>query len=224
MSGGRLGVRDPIADYVRRWGVREDPVLERCRQETASDPRRGMQIEPEQGALMQTLILALRPRLAVEVGVFTGYSSTATATAMQRVHGEAARLYACDVSEAFVERARAYWRAAGVEDVIEARLGPAAETLTALLGEGLAGKVDFMFIDADKPNYHAYYQLGLDLLRPGGLMLIDNMLWSGLVADPQDVTPETQALRDLAKVIHADERVDMTLATVGDGLSVIAKR
>ncbi|HEY9218509.1 MAG TPA: class I SAM-dependent methyltransferase [Phenylobacterium sp.] len=224
MSGGGLGVRDPIVAYVRQWGVREHPVLARCRQETASDPRRGMQIDPEQGALMQTLVQAVRPRRALEVGVFTGYSSTATALAMKRLHGAGARLTACDVSQEFVDRARVYWRAAEVEDVIEARIGPAADSLRALVQQGQADSFDLMFIDADKPSYETYYELGLTLLRSGGLMLIDNMLWRGRVADLQDTSPDTAALRDLAQRIHADERVDMTLATIGDGVSFVVKR
>lgn len=224
MSGGGLGIRGPIIDYVQRWGVREHPVLARCREETASDPRHGMQIDPEQGALMQTLVHALRPRRALEVGVFTGYSSTATALAMKRLHGVEARLTACDVSDEFVDRARVYWRAAEVEDVIETRIGPAADSLRALIDEGRAGGFDLMFIDADKPSYGTYYELGLTLLRGGGLMLIDNMLWSGQVADPQDTSPDTAALRALAQRLHADDRVDMTLATVGDGVSFVVKR
>jgi len=224
MSGGGLGVRAPIADYVRRWGVREHPALARCRAETASDPRRGMQIDPEQGALMQTLVRATGARRALEVGVFTGYSSTAVTLAMKAGQGDAARLVACDVSDEFVGRARSYWREAGVDELIETRIGPAADSLQALLVEGRAGSFDLMFIDADKPSYGTYYELGLSLLRPGGLMLIDNMLWRGQVADDADSSPDTSALRALAQRIHGDERVDMTLATVGDGVSFVVKR
>lgn len=183
-----------------------------------------MQISPEQGALMQVLARATNARVAVEVGVFTGYSSTATALALKAGHGDAARLYACDISEEFVGRARRTWRAAGVEDVIETRIGPAADSLTRLLEEGLRGSVDFAFIDADKTGYDAYYELCLQLLRPGGLMLIDNMLWDGKVADPAVTDADTAALRSLAEKIARDERVDMTLATIGDGLSVVVKR
>jgi len=224
MSGGGLGVRAPIVEYVRKWGVREEKVLRRCREETEDHPRRGMQIDPEQGALMQTLVLATRARRALEVGVFTGYSSTAVALAMKQVHGDDASLVACELSPEFAERASTYWRAAGVDHLIDVRVGPAAETLRALVEGGAAGEFDLMFIDADKPSYETYYELGLTLLRAGGLMLIDNMLWRGQVASSEDASEATSALRHLAQRIHADERVDMTLATVGDGVSLVVKR
>jgi caffeoyl-CoA O-methyltransferase len=173
---------------------------------------------------MQVLATAVRARRALEVGVFTGYSSTAVALAMKAVHGEDAELTALDVSGAFVERARGYWREAGVEELINVRVAPAAESLRALIDEGGAGHYDLMFIDADKTGYDAYYELGLELLRPGGLILIDNMLWGGQVADTGDSSIETEALRALARKIHADERVEMTLAGLGDGLSIVVKR
>jgi len=224
MSGGGLGVRSPIVEYVRKWGVREEDALRRCREETEDHPRRGMQIDPEQGALMQTLVLATRARLALEVGVFTGYSSTAVALAMKRMHGDDAKLVACELSPEFAERASTYWRAAEVDHLIDVRVGPAADTLRALVDHGAAGDFDLMFIDADKPSYETYYELGLTLLRSGGLMLIDNMLWRGQVANSEDASEATSALRHLAQRIHADERVDMTLATVGDGVSLVVKR
>jgi caffeoyl-CoA O-methyltransferase len=219
-----IGVSEQVRTYIQTWGVREDPVLARCRKETMADPRHGMQIAPEQGAFMQVLAKAIRARRALEVGVFTGYSSTAVAMAMKAMHGSAAELVACDISADFVERARAYWRAAGVEALIKTRIGPAAESLAELVGEGESGGFDMMFIDADKVGYDRYYELGLALLRSGGMLLIDNMLWSGAVAEDGHTTPDTVALRTLAKRIHADERVDMTLATIGDGLSIIVKR
>jgi caffeoyl-CoA O-methyltransferase len=219
-----LGVSEPVRAYIQAWGVREVEALARCREETRTDPRHGMQIAPEQGALMQVLAKAIGARRALEVGVFTGYSSTAVALALKAMHGERAELTACDISVEFVERARTTWRAAGVEDVIEVRIGPAAESLSKLLEEGRSASYDLMFIDADKTGYDRYYDLSLSLLRQGGLMLIDNMLWSGAVADQGDTSADTVALRALARKIHDDERVDMTLATVGDGLSVVVKR
>jgi caffeoyl-CoA O-methyltransferase len=158
------------------------------------------------------------------VGVFTGYSGMAVALAMQAVHGEDCRLVACDISETYVAKARGYWREAGVDQLIETRIGPAADSLRTLLAEGNGDSFDLMFIDADKTGYDAYYELGLQLLRPRGLMLIDNMLWGGAVADPSERDADTEALRALARKIHDDPRVDMTLATVGDGLSVVVKR
>ncbi|MGH6986274.1 MAG: O-methyltransferase [Caulobacteraceae bacterium] len=223
-TSAAIGIPEKIRRYVERWGVRPNEILARCRAETASDPRAGMQIEADQGALMQVLARAIGARRALEVGVFTGYSSTAVALALKEMHGNQAQLVACDLSEEFVSRARAYWRSAGVEDVIEVRLGSGETSLRSLIDEGRSGSFDFMFIDADKPSYDAYYEAGLVLLRAGGLMLIDNMLWSGQVADSTDVSESTSALRGLAAKIHADERVEMTLATIGDGLSIVVKR
>jgi O-methyltransferase len=219
-----MGLSPEVLDYLQTWGVNEHPVLARCRAETASDPRAGMQISPEQGALMQVLATAIRARRALEVGVFTGYSSTATALALKAMHGADAELVACDLSGALIDRAAAYWREAGVAEIVTPRVGPGADTLRALLDEGLHGHFDLMFIDADKTGYDAYYELGLELLRPGGLMLIDNMLWSGAVADPTNTSADTVALRALAAKIHADPRVESTLASIGDGLSVIVRK
>ncbi len=219
-----MGLTENVKTYVQHWGVREHPALARCRADTVGDARAVMQISPEQGALMQVLARAIAARHALEVGVFTGYSSTAVAVAMKAMHGSGAELVACDLSQEFVNRARTYWRDAGVDDIVTTRIGPAAQSLEGLIDEGRAGDFDLMFIDADKTGYDAYYELGLRLLRPGGLMLIDNMLWSGAVADPSETSADTVALRALAAKIHADDRVDMTLATVGDGLSVVVKR
>lgn len=215
-----------IIDYVRRVGVREHPSLATCRADTYRDlgDWAGMQIDPEQGAVMHTLARATRAKIAVEIGVFTGYSSTAVALALKANHGGEAKLYACDISEDFVARARRVWAAAGVSDVIESRIGPASDSLRGLIAEGLKGQVDLAFIDADKTGYDAYYELVLDLLRPGGLLLIDNMLWDGRVADPDITDADTSALRALGLKIARDERVDMTLATIGDGLSMVVKR
>lgn len=216
-------VSDAVLTYVQRHGTRETPTLVLCREETQAMARGGMQVSPEQGAFMQAMTLLTRARRAVEVGVFTGYSSLAVATTMKELHGPAAKLIACDISEEFTRKARSYWRDADVDDIIELRLGPAVETLERLATDG-AGTFDLAFIDADKTSYGAYYELCLRLLRRGGLMLIDNMLWGGDVADPTETDPETVALRELAAVIHADQRVTMTLATIGDGLSVVVKR
>lgn len=222
--GHSFGFSEPVEAYVRRWGAAEHPALARCRAATAADPRAMMQISLEQGAFMQVMASAIRARRALEVGVFTGYSSTAVALALKAMHGEDAELVACDISDGFVERARRTWRDADVEDVVSARIGPAADSLRALLDEGAAGRFDMMFIDADKTSYGVYYDLGLELLRPGGLMLVDNMLWSGKVADESDQSADTVALRALAARIHGDERVVSTLAGIGDGLTIAVKR
>lgn len=217
-------VSDEVRAYVQAWGVREHPVLQRCQRETQAGELPSMQISPEQGAFMQTMALAIGARRALEVGVFTGYSAMAVALAMQSMHGDQARIVACDISQDYVDKARGYWREAGVDGLIETRIGPAADSLDRLVEEGQAGAFDLMFIDADKPGYDAYYELGLQLLRPRGLMLIDNMLWGGDVADPAETSESTVALRELARKIHGDRRVDMTLATVGDGVSIVVKR
>jgi O-methyltransferase len=221
-----LGLTDTVRDYVQHFGAREHPVLAKCREETHRDlgGKAGMQISPEQGAFMQVMARAIHARRAIEVGVFTGYSSTATALAMKAMHGGDAVLVACDIAEEYVAKARGYWAQAGVDGVISTRIGPAAQSLTDMIEEGLAGDFDLAFIDADKTGYDAYYELCLTLLRPGGMILIDNMLWSGAVADLSDASADTVALRTLAAKIHADARVDMTLATIGDGLSIVVKR
>jgi caffeoyl-CoA O-methyltransferase len=221
-----LGLGPAVEAYLLEVGAREHPVLAKCRDETQRDFGRQavMQISPEQGAFMQVMAHAIHARRAIEVGVFTGYSSTAVALAMQAMHGPDARLVACDLSEDFTARARRYWSEAGVEEVVSLSLGPAAQTLTDLIEEGLSGSFDLAFIDADKTGYDEYYELCLRLLRPGGMILIDNMLWSGKVADPSATDPDTAALRALAVKIHADARVDATLSSIGDGLSIVVKR
>lgn len=227
--GVSIGLEGPLADWVRQWGAREHPVLARCRRETAAlGGVARMQISPEQGAFMQVMARLIHARRVCEVGVFTGYSSTAIALALKEMHDGDAVLIACDVSAEYMAKAQGYWKAAGVEHVVLPRIGKAVETLRGLLAEGDAGTFDIVFIDADKPAYDDYFECGLRLLRPGGLMLIDNMLWGGDVADGASVRPGDEsivkALRALTEKIHADPRVDMTLATVGDGLSVVVKR
>lgn len=218
------GLSPEVRAYIEELGVREHPALRRCREETSRLANARMQISPEQGAFMQTIARAIRAQRAVEVGSFTGYSSLAVALVLQQMHGDDALLLACDESREYLEAARAYWREAGVEDVIEVRLGRAEDRLQDLLTEGLAGRFDLAFIDADKPSYDLYYEACLTLLRKGGVMLIDNMLWGGAVADPGDHSPSTEALRQLARKIHDDERVDASLLSVGDGLAFVVKR
>lgn len=218
-------VSEAVRGYVQKFGAREHPALARCRADTnAMGEISRMQISPEQGGFMQVMTRAIRARRALEVGVFTGYSSTAVALAMKEMHGTDCELVACDISDEYLGKARGYWAEAEVAEVIETRVGPAVESLDALIAEGRSGQFDLMFIDADKPGYDAYYERGLVLLRGGGLMLIDNMLWAGRVADPAETEESTLALRALAAKIAADQRVDMTLATVGDGVSMIVKR
>jgi caffeoyl-CoA O-methyltransferase len=179
-----------------------------------------MQISPEQGQFMALLARLTGARRCLEVGVFTGYSSLVTALALP-VDGS---IVACDVSEEWTAVARRYWREAGVAHKIELRLAPATETLDELLAQGQAGTFDFAFIDADKTNYLAYYERTLSLLRTGGLVLVDNTLWSGRVADPEVADADTVSLRHFNEVLHRDERVDLSLLPLGDGLTLARKR
>ena len=221
MANRTLALNDALLSYLAAHGVREHPVLARCRAETASLGRVAMmQIAPEQGAFMAMLAKLTGARRVVEIGVFTGYSALAVALALP----EDGRIIACDVSEEWTARAKVYWKEAGQSHKIELRLGPGVETLDALLAAGEAGRFDLAFIDADKLSYDDYYERVLQLLRPGGLVLLDNMLWSGSVADPSNTSPDTEALRRLNAKIKSDERVDMVLLPLADGIMMTRKR
>jgi caffeoyl-CoA O-methyltransferase len=220
MSARTIPVDDRLHDYLLRVSVREPEVLARLRAETAALPEAGMQISPEQGQLMAFLVEALGVQKALEVGVFTGYSSTRVAMSLP----PGGRIVACDISEEYTRIARRYWREAAVEDRIVLRLGPATETLSSLAAEGYAGSFDFAFIDADKENYLTYYEQVLVLLRRGGIVAFDNTLWNGRVADPADHAETTRSIRALNERVFADERVSMTLVPIGDGLTLVRKR
>jgi len=220
MAGRLLPLTDALQDYVLAHTAREHPVLAELREATAGMKHATMQIGPDQGAFMALLAKLVGARRAIEVGVFTGYSALSVALVLP----EDGRLVACDVSEEWTAMARRYWEKAGVARKIELRLAPALQTLDALLAEGAAGTFDFAFIDADKSNYDGYYERVLKLLRPGGVVALDNMLWSGAVADPKVTDADTSALRALNAKIHADSRVDMALATIGDGVMLAVKR
>lgn len=219
-----LGLSPEIIAYLADSNPPEHPVLARCRVETQRLPQAGMQISPEQGAFMQTIVRMIYAKRAFEVGVFTGYSALATALTMKEMHGGAARLLACDVSEDWTAKAQTYWREAGVDGIIDLNLAPASETLDRRIQAREAGLYDFGFIDADKTGYDAYYERGLKLLRPGGVMLFDNMLWSGAVVDKSDKTDDTIAIRALAGKAKADARVHAAMTSVGDGLLMVVKK
>ncbi|GAM97202.1 O-methyltransferase family protein [alpha proteobacterium U9-1i] len=219
-----LGLSPEVIAYLAHANPPEHPVLARCRAETSRLPQAQMQISAEQGAFMQSIVRMISAKRAFEVGVFTGYSALATALAMKDMHGGAARLLACDIDEDWTAKAQTYWREAAVDGIIDLNLAPAAETLDRRIQAREADRYDFGFIDADKTGYDAYYERGLKLLRPGGVMLFDNMLWSGRVADPSDKTPDTVALRALAGKAKADPRVHATMTGVGDGLMIIVKK
>lgn len=220
MSRTSLGLADALQRYLLEHSLREVPVLARLRAQTATMSESSLQIAPEQGQLLQLLVKLLDARRCIEVGTFTGYSSLAVALAMP---GDG-RLIACDVSAEWTQIARSYWREAGVESRIDLRLQPALRTLDELLSDGGGSSFDFAFLDADKPNYPLYYERLLELVRAGGLICIDNTLWSGTVADPAVTDESTQAIRALNDLVHRDERVDVSLVPIGDGMTIIRKR
>lgn len=220
MSNASLGLPDELNEYLRRVGVREHPLLARLREETAALPQHGMQIAPEQGALMAMLVQLMGARRCVEVGTFTGYSSLAVALALP----DDGHITCFDVSEEWTAVARRYWAEAGVADRIELRLGPGVAGLDGLLAEGAAGTIDFAFVDADKTSYPLYHERLVELLRPGGLVAYDNVLWGGAVVDPAEDDDDVRAIRAVNETIAADERVSVSMIPIADGLTLARKR
>lgn len=220
MSRRTIDLDDRLYAYLLDLGGREPDVARRLREATSGMPMAGMQISPEQGNAMALLVELIGVRRAVEVGTFTGYSALRTALAMPAD----GRLVCCDVSDEWTAVGRPFWQEAGVAERIDLRIAPAAETLDALIAEGWAGSVDFVFVDADKANYGTYYEKALVLLRPGGLLAVDNVLWSGAVVDESDQSADTVAIRALNRAIHADPRVTMALLPIGDGVTLARKR
>ena len=219
MTGRDVKLDERLLDYVREHSRREHPVLRELREATAGMRHAGMQVSPEQGQFMALLAKLVNARRAIEIGVFTGYSSLAVALALP----EDGRLVACDISEEWTAMARRFWEKAGVASRIELRLAPALETLDALVAKGEAGTYDFAFIDADKKRYTAYYERCLALVRAGGLIVVDNTLWSGAVADPAAKDEDTQAIRAFNDAAHRDGRVAMSLLPIGDGVTLALK-
>lgn len=216
MSNRSIGLSEELHAYLVQVGVREPEVLRRLRAETEGHPRGSMQIAPEEGALLALLVRLIGARRVLEIGTFTGYSSTAMALALPAD----GRVVCCDVSREFTDRARQVWTDAGVADRVDLRLGPAVETLDALLTDGGAGSFDLAFIDADKASYDAYYEGCLRLVRAGGVIAIDNVLWSGRVADASVDDEDTKAIRALNAKIATDERVDVVMVPIADGLTL----
>jgi caffeoyl-CoA O-methyltransferase len=220
MANRSLDLTDQVYDYLLEVSLREHPVLARLREETAELPLSIMQIAPEQGQFMRLLVQILGAKRCLEIGTFTGYSSLSVALGLP-ADGQ---IIACDVSVDFTEIALRYWAEAGVADKIDLRLGPALGTLDDLLKEGAAGSFDFAFIDADKENYLPYYERCLKLIRPGGLIAVDNVLWNGSVVDPEKNDADTLAIRQLNEKLRDDERVDISMVPIGDGLTLARKR
>jgi len=227
MSNRTIELDDAAYEYMIRWSLREPEIMRRLRERTAKLEWSRMQIAPEQGQFMGLLArmtsASRPPELGaprfIEVGTFTGYSALAVAHAVPN-----ARVVACDVNEEWTAIAREFWQKAGVGDRIELRLRPALETLAAMLEGGDEGQFDFAFIDADKTNYEAYYEACLRLLRRGGVLTLDNVLWGGSVADPEVQDEDTEALRAISRRVLADDRVDISMVPIGDGLTIAMKR
>ena len=220
MTDRNIKLDTRVYAYLQEHSLRELPVQKELREATAGMKHAGMQISPEQGQFMQLLARTVNARRAIEVGVFTGYSSLAVALALP----EDGRLVACDVSEEWTAIARKFWEKAGVAQRIVLKLQPAQRTLDELIAAGESGTYDFAFIDADKGNYLGYYERCLKLVRTGGIIATDNTLWSGEVANPANKKPDTVSLREYNERLHRDERVDLALLAIGDGLTLARKR
>lgn len=218
MSDRTINLDDRLTEYLQLVSLREHPTLQKLRAHNAEYPQGHMQVSPEQGQFMGLLLKLMGVRRVLEVGVFTGYSSISMALALP----DDGYLLACDNSAEATDVARRYWQAAGVEHKIDLRLGPALDTLQGLVQTG--DSFDFAFIDADKGNYPEYYELCLQLVRPGGAIAIDNVLWYGRVADPTVTDSRTQVLRQLNQQIHQDDRVEISLLPIGDGLTIARKK
>ena len=216
----RTFLPEPLEQYLFDVLSPRTPVQERLRTETQALPQAGMQIGPDQGLFLGLLVRMLDARRVIEVGTFTGYSALAMAMALP----PGGRVLCCDISEEYTAIARRYWKEAGVENRIALRLGPAKETLTGVLAAEGGASQDLAFIDADKTGYDVYYELCLQLVRPGGIIAIDNVLWSGKVADPAVKDADTAALRALNLKIRDDQRVDAVVLTVGDGLTLARRK
>ena len=216
----RSTASDAVERYVTEVVSRETPLQKRLRQETEADPLARMQIGPDQAAFLAMLVRVIGARRALEIGTFYGYSALAVASALP----EDGKLIACDVNEEWTSVGRRYWKEAGVDKKIDLRLAPAVETLNHLLRDGGADSFDFAFIDADKQNYDTYYETCLRLVRPGGLIALDNMLWHGSTAGPPSDDPETRTLQQLNLKIRDDARVDASLVSIGDGVMLARRR
>ncbi len=220
MSTKTITLTESLHHYLLSVSLREPPILARLREETAQHPLANMQIAPEQGQFMALLVRLMEAKKCLELGVFTGYSALSVALALP----PDGKLIACDVNEEWTSMARRYWQEAGVAHKIALRIAPALETLDKLLANGEAGSFDFIFIDADKENCVNYYERSLELVRHGGLIVIDNVLWSGRVADPNEHDMDTVAIRRFNTKLHFDERIALSMLPLADGLTLAYKR
>lgn len=220
MSNQSIGIDEPLYRYLLEVSLREAPVLAALRAETSDLPQRNMQIAPEQGQFMALLAQLIGAKRYIEIGTFTGYSTLAVVRAM----GEGSEVIACDISREWTDIARRYWQQAGVNEQIVLKLQPAADTLNELIADGQADQFDLAFIDADKTGYIDYFERCLTLVRPGGLILVDNTLWDGSVIDPEKSDEDTKAIRAFNRHAHDHPGVDLSLVPIGDGLTLLRKR
>ncbi|WP_414527594.1 class I SAM-dependent methyltransferase [Nodularia chucula] len=220
MANQTLGIEPQLYNYLLSVSLRESEILGQLREETIQHPMARMQIAPEQGQFMALLVQLMGAKKTLEIGVFTGYSALVVSLALP----PDGRLVACDVSEEFTAIARRYWQKAGVADKIDLHIAPAMDTLDQLLAGGEAESFDFAFIDADKSNYDGYYERSLQLVRPGGLIVIDNVLWSGRVADSEVQDNRTTKIRALNEKLHQDQRINLSLIPIADGLTLAQKK
>jgi predicted O-methyltransferase YrrM len=218
--GRAIQMTDTLYNYLLEHSLRDHPVLRELREETAKLPQAVMQVGADQGQFLALLARLVGARRCLEIGVFTGYSSLAVAMALP----EDGSILALDVSDEWTSIARRYWKKAGVDHKIDLRLGKAMNTLDTLIALREAGRFDMAFIDADKGSYLGYYERAIELVRRGGLIVVDNTLWSGRVADPANKEADTLALRAFNDALHHDERVDLALLPVGDGVTLALKR
>lgn len=220
MSTTTLNLTEDLRNYLLSVSLRESPILTELRAVTAKLPQGYMQISPEQSQFMALLVRLIQPKKLLEIGVYTGYSALTVALASS----PSAKIIACDVSKEWTDIAQKYWEKAGVAEKIELRLGPASETLDKLLQENQANTFDFIFIDADKKGYDNYYEKSLQLLRSGGLILLDNMLQQGRVAEKNSQDETVVAIQKLNEKIHHDSRVELSLLPISDGLTLVMKK
>jgi caffeoyl-CoA O-methyltransferase len=220
MSNQTLSLTAPLYDYLLNVSLRDTPLQQELRETTAAHPMARMQIAPEQGQFMELLARMLNTRRAIDIGVFTGYSALAVARALP----DEGELFACDTDAETTATAQAYWERAGVAHKVKLRIGPALDTLNQLIAADQAGTFDLAFLDADKTEYRDYYERCLTLLRPGGVILVDNVLWGGSVINPADQSDDTAAIRAFNEFVHGDERVHLSLLPIGDGLTLAMKR
>lgn len=219
MSRSTLALTDELREYILNVSLREHPLLAALREETAQHPEAKMQISADQGQFMATLLRLIQARSVLEIGTFTGYSTLAMMLALP----SDGHIVACDISEDYTKVARRYWSEAGVADRITLHIAPASQTLDELLANGKANTFDAAFIDADKESYDVYFERSLGLVRPGGLIMIDNVLRGGDAANPATESEATQSIQALNKKLHQDSRVHLTLVPIGDGVTLLQK-